>query len=134
MATKFKVPKSLPACADLLKELRDKRYALQHEVDAIKAQEKEVEDHLVESLSKAESAGIAGKHALAKVNVSVKPLLEDFGALWEYARKKNLPELFQRRVNETAVKERWEEGIEVPGVGAFRAVKITLSAIKKGGA
>ena len=69
-AAPVKFPKTLGACADRVYELRAKRLAAQKDVDAIEAEEKALKEHIINTLPKSETTGVAGK--VARVTVVTK--------------------------------------------------------------
>jgi hypothetical protein len=48
--------------------------------------------------------------------------------IYDYVRRNNAFELMQRRLSDTAVRDRWEAGQEIPGVAHFN--KIEVSCVK----
>jgi len=131
MATevKYKFPKALGACADKLFELRNKRLAEQKKVDEIAAEETALKNHIIENLPKSEASGVAGK--LARVTVVTKqvPQVKDWDAFYKYVKKTGSFDLMQKRLIDGAIKERWEAGKEVPGVGHFNAVSVSINKV-----
>ena len=131
MATevKYKFPKALGACADKLFELRNKRLAEQKKVDEIAAEETALKNHIIENLPKSEASGVAGK--LARVTVVTKqvPQVKDWDAFYKYVKKTGSFDLMQKRLIYGAIKERWEAGKEVPGVGHFNAVSVSINKV-----
>ena len=125
----FKLPKSLGACADRLYELRQRRLAVQKEVDKLAAEEAALREHIINTLPKSEASGIAGK--LARVTVITKqvPQVKDWDAFYKFVKKTGSFDLLQRRLTDQAMKERWEAGKEVPGVEHFNAVSISLNKV-----
>jgi hypothetical protein len=124
----FKLPKTLAACADLFYQTKQARLAQQKIVDELKARESLLENHLIDNLPKSEATGVAGKVARASVITKIIPTVNDWDELYKHIKKTGNFELLQRRLSETAVKERWEEKKVVPGVGTFN--KITISVTK----
>lgn len=126
---KFKLPKSLAACADRLYEVRQKRLDQQKVVAALEEEERALKNHLIDNLPKSDASGVAGK--LARVTVVTKdvPQVKDWDALHKYIKRTGQFELFQRRLADNAVRERWEAGKEVPGVERFKAVSISLNKV-----
>lgn len=56
---------------------------------------------------------------------SVRPTIMDWGKLEEFIREHNAVDLLQKRLTESAVKLRWDDGIQVPGVGIQTVDKVT---------
>lgn len=125
----FKFPKGLGACADKLYQLKQKRLDAQKVVDAFAAEESALKNHIIDNLPKSDASGIAGK--LARVTVVTKevPQVTDWEQLYKYVKKTGDFSLLQRRVGDAAIKERWENGKEVPGVGHFNAVTISMNKV-----
>jgi hypothetical protein len=127
-----KLPKSLGQCADLLYATRQTRLALQREVDELQAQETAIKDHLINTLPKDDSTGAAGKVARVQITVSSKATAEDWPKVYEFVRKYRRFDLLYRRLNDSAVKEMWDAGKEIPGVGKFNVVGVSCTALKGG--
>ena len=125
----FKLPKALGACADMLYDVRQQRLTLQKEVDALAEREALIRDHLIESLPKSDASGVAGKAARAQVRVKAVPQVTDWDKFYGHIKKKGEFELLNRAVNRAAVAERWEAGKEVPGVGRFNQVSISITKL-----
>jgi len=125
----YKFPKGLGACADKLYQIKQKRLDAQKIVDAFAAEESALKNHIIENLPKSDASGIAGK--LARVTVVTKevPQVTDWDALYKYVVKTKDFSLLQRRVGDAAIKERWEAGKEVPGVGHFNAVTVSMNKV-----
>ena len=135
----FKVPKTLPKklaqCADLLYLARQERLEVQKRVDAIQELEVRLKDRIIAELPKSEASGISGRVARAQFDrKSVPQVSEEAGgwpAFYAFVAREKAFDLLQRRLNEAAVKERWENKKRVPGVTAFHVV--TVSCTKLGG-
>lgn len=129
-ATKpYKFPKALGACADRFFELREKRLAMQKEVDAVEAEEKALKEHLIQNLPKSEASGVAGKKCRVSVVTKPIPQVEDWDAVYKYIKRTGSFELLQRRLADGAVKERWEAGKEIPGVTHFNVVTLSVNKL-----
>lgn len=126
---KFKFPKTMGACADRLYELREKRLGEQKKVDVIEEEEKALKEHLIQNLPKSEASGVAGKVARVTVVTKVIPQVEDWDKFYAHIKKKGEFDLMQRRVSDTAVKERWDAGKQVPGVKTFNALTVSINKV-----
>lgn len=126
---KYKFPKAMGACADKLYELRNKRLSIQKLVEEIQSEETALKNHIIDNLPKSEASGVTGK--LARVTVVTKevPQAQDWDVLYKYIKKTGSFELLQRRLTAAAIKERWEEGKEVPGVGHFTVVDVSINKV-----
>lgn len=126
---KFKFPKTMGACADRLYELRQKRLEMQKEVDKIAAEEAALKEHIINTLPKSEASGVAGKLARVTVITKVVPQVKDWDAFYKYVKKTGEFDLMQRRINDGAIKERWEAGKEIPGVEHFNTVSVSINKV-----
>lgn len=126
---KFKFPKALGACADRVYTLRQQRLEAQKAVDLIEAEEKALKEHIINTLPKSETTGVAGK--LARVTVVKKdvPQVKDWDAFYKHVKKTGDFDLLQRSLTKTAVEARWEAGKKIPGVEAFKAVSLSINKV-----
>jgi len=125
----IKMPKTIGACADMLYELRAKRSAAQKIADELEAQEKAVKEHIIQTLPKSEASGVAGKVARVTVVTKDVPQVENWDDFYKHVKKTGSFDLMQRRLADTAVKERWDAGKQVPGVKVFHAVSVSLNKL-----
>jgi len=123
------LPKTDAACADLLYETREARLQLQRQCERLEKGESALKEHFINTLPKSNTSGIAG--LIARIQIEVKPIpqVEDWDAFYKYVKINNAFELLQRRLNESAVKERWEDHVELPGVVVFNAKKVSCVKI-----
>lgn len=126
--SKFKIPKKPGECADLLYTLRADRLALEKQAEEIKVNENALKEHLIATLGKDQAAvGVIGNIATVKVIPSVIPVATDWDAIWEYIQKNKATDMLQRRLNDKAVKDRWENGVSVPGVDKMSVDKVSVT-------
>lgn len=126
---KFKFPKTMGACADRLYQVRELRLAEQKKVDEIEAEEKALKEHIIQNLPKSDASGVAGKIARVSVVTKIIPQVEDWDKFYAHIKKKGEFDLLQRRVSDTAVKERWDSGKQVPGVKTFNALTVSINKV-----
>jgi hypothetical protein len=138
----FKKPKSMALAADLLWTKQEERKKAQAIADALEAEEKDLKAWIIDELPKSQASGIAGK--LCRVTAVRKevPQVSDWpkfyaGLVAEYQahlRRKDGQQdgafsLLQRRLGDTAVKERWENGHGVEGVGKFTVTSLSINKV-----
>jgi hypothetical protein len=126
---KVTLPKTLGACADMLYKLRDQRYALRAQIEELEEQESAIKDHLIKNLPKSQSKGISGKVANVKVESRDEPVVQDWDKFYANLKKKGEFDLLNRALNKRAVKERWEDGKTVPGVGTFKVTTVSVTKL-----
>ena len=108
-------------------EIRDKRLAADKIAANLKEQEVMFEQSIITELLKNESMGAAGSHYRVTLKKDTKPTTTDWTQVFEYIKLNDAFDIVQRRLTEGAVKARWEEGIEIPGVSKFQTTKLTVA-------
>ena len=129
MSNEFIFPETLGECADLLYEKKQQRLELQREVARIEAEEKALKARLIEELPKSNSTGIAGVKARVSIVQKDIPTVEDWSRFYSYVEENKCFELLQKRLSDAAIKERWENGEEVPGVAKFTLSNLSLNKL-----
>ena len=114
-----KTAKAMANLADQWWTLRIIRLNMQRELDDIAKQENNAKQALIDSLVNTGSTAIGGLLVSVAHKRTDKPRATDWDAVWQWAKKHDAPDIYQRRLGENAVKERWADGIEIPGVEAF---------------
>lgn len=129
----MKYPKTLGTCVDKLYRMREKRLEVQRADEVLlkklKADEAAMEDHILETFTKDKLEGARGKIAAVSISRTVVPNVEDHDAFLKYVFKKKAFDLLTKAVCRAAVRERWDDGKAVPGIGKF--VKLGLSLRKR---
>lgn len=121
--------KNLPQIVDELYGIRSERLEVNKAVKELKEAEVRLSNLLIDELEKGEASGIAGRQAKAFVKVSTVPKIEDVEALVRYALKTKQLDLLSVSVNPAAVRERWDNGKAVPGVGSTQVVKLSVTKL-----
>lgn len=111
---------------------RTNRLALQKQVEALEEAEKNLKAKIMEGMTEAGLTAAGGQLLRVSLETEYQPTITDFGALSRYIKSHDAFELLHRRVNSAAVKERWDAGEEVDGVGKFPVPKLKTSVVKKG--
>ena len=129
-ARTFKLPKTLAAAADALYQVRAKRLEAAKGVEELQAEETALKNYLIENLPKSDASGVAGKLCRVSIVTKVKPRVEDWDAFYKYVGRTKSYDLLQRRLAEKAVEERWDAKKQVPGVGTFNVVDVSIGKVK----
>ena len=117
------------AKADLLYNTTKARLLLQKQVEEYDKLESQIENYFIEKLPVSNATGLAGKVARVQVKPREIPTAEDWPSIHKYILKNKSFDLLQRRLNESAIKERWENKIRIPGVGKFIAKKVSCTKL-----
>jgi hypothetical protein len=127
---KFRMPRTMGKCADKLYELRQKRLAMQKEVDAVAAEERALKAHIIDNLPKSQASGIAGKTARVTVVTKEEPQVKDQDAFRKYMNRTKRFDLANKlRPSAPAIRDMWEEGKDIPGVEKFNVVTVSLNKV-----
>ena len=126
---------SAPALADLadqLNETKKKRLAADKVANELKAQEVALHDRLLLQMQKQDISAIGGQ----TVRVELKrepdymPHVTNWPEFYSFIINEEDFSLLERRPSRAAMKERWEAGVEVPGVEKFPIYKLGMSQVK----
>ena len=123
------LPKKLGTCVDRLYTLREERKTLQGKIDAIKEKETEIKEHLIANLDKQDAQGVAGKKAKASITKQTVATPKDWDKFYQYLHKTKSYALMQRRLNDKACRELWEDGKTIPGVEPFNVLKVNVRKV-----
>jgi hypothetical protein len=126
-----KLPGKPGPTADLLYQTREARYAVNKVVEALEKQEADCRDWLIANLKKGEAGGATGYMAYAEVYTEPTPQVEDWDKFYAYIARTKAWELLTRALGKAAIKERWDNKKEIPGVVAFNAVKVSITKKKR---
>ena len=121
----------LATVIDLYNHARATRLASQKVVDDMETTEKKLKADLIAALKEGELTAAGGKTAIAKLVIKNEPALKSIDDLYRHIRDTGEFDLLYRRVNNTAVKARWDLGVVVPGVESYPVESLSLSQIKE---
>lgn len=128
-----KFPTKLGACIDLAYTSRAERIEYQREVDGtlakMRANEQALEDHIINTFSKADIEGAKGSLASASITRAVYPKVVDWDKAWAFIVKYKAYDLMERRMAKVAFRERHGAGIAIPGVEPFEKMDLSLTKI-----
>jgi hypothetical protein len=102
------------------------RLALDREARLLKSEEDGLKALLHQTMSDMGLTELNTPEGKAVITEKQKPYISDFAALEGYIREHGALDLLQKRLTESAVKLRWEDGIQIPGVGLEVEQKLTL--------
>lgn len=125
----IKLPKSLAACADLLYQTQQQRYEIQHSTEKLAKLETALKARFIAELSTEDTTGIAGKVARVSITSKTVPVVEDWEEFWAKFNKNKDKDLLTRAISADAVRQRWEAGKAVPGVGTFISKSLSIKKV-----
>ena len=122
-----KVSSHLPDLVDAYIAKRDERLKLDKEAAALKEHEDDLHKVIIAKLREQGATAYGGLRGVVKMHENVEPNVEDWPQTYEYIKANDAWELLHKRITVTAVKERWDAGEAVPGVGRVTKYKLTVS-------
>jgi hypothetical protein len=125
----FPVPSSIPEAVDLYYTTRQRRLDLQKKTDELDEIEKALKSYLIEALNSEESMGMAGKIARVEIKEKEKPTITDWHQTMKWIAETESWDCIQRKLSDRAIKDRWEEGEEIPGVGKIVVKELSLHRV-----
>ena len=69
-------------------------------------------------------------NGIVKMSTLIEPVATEWTLIWDHIKETGEFDLLHRRLTSLAVKARWEEGIELPGVGKQEVYKLSVSGAK----
>jgi hypothetical protein len=125
-----RISSHLPDIVDAYISIRAQRLQLERQVNELKEQEDLLNGHIINHLRIQGMTAVGGKAGFVKLRELDEPEVQDWTLLYEFIKNNDAWELLHRRVGSTAVKERWEAGEQVPGVGHKSVYKLSVSGAK----
>lgn len=117
---------SLSYRIDQLYLLTQERLKLQRTVDKMKADEDGLREAYISEMKKANMDFCTGEVGSIKIKPVEAAEVTSYPDLYQYIKETGSFDLLQRRVSLTGLRERWQEGSEVPGVARVVELKGTL--------
>lgn len=123
----LKIPAKIGEAVDMLYQMRGARQRYAALEASVKAAETLVKDALLKKFGKESMDGAAGAQASMSVNPRPIPQLKDDKKFFAFVHKHKRFDLLQRRLNDGAIKEMWENNKAVPGIDKFVALVISVT-------
>ena len=123
----LRVPATLGACADLLYRLRADRLKLTAQVEALKQQEKRLGDHLSKNLKADDAVGVIGRVAQVTMHSADVGKAVDWDAFYAHVRKTGHFDLLERRLSNSALRERWAAEEAIPGITPQKIFSLSVT-------
>lgn len=73
-----------------------------------------------------QGSGVDLGDVLIEYNTTMKPVAEDWSAIHQFIKDNDAIDLVHRRLTESAVQLRWDDGVTIPGVGDKLVEKIKV--------
>jgi hypothetical protein len=118
--------------ADKLWTLREQIRALEKQKTELERDKERLEYDLMGLMEEQGLDKASGKLATISVSETIVPQVTDWDDFWTFVRKRNLPELIQRRVSATAYREVLDErgSKGVPGTTPYSKRRLNVTTLK----
>jgi len=121
----------------VLKDLVDRFKAAEFErrrLDAMAMQLKQEENalkaELMAAMQESDTRAASGSEVVVTVAHFPEPVIQDWTAFTEYMSKIADFSLIERRPAKLAIKERWADGVGIPGIGTFTVTKLLVNKLR----
>jgi hypothetical protein len=119
-------PQSIGEAVDLLYEKRAARLLIERDAADLKKIEGALKAHIIQKLGEQTLEGAKGKLATATITYSDEAIVKDWVMLRAYIIAEDAWEMVQKRVSITALRERWKNGVAIPGVEKYQDTDLSL--------
>ena len=118
--------------ADEFWVVKQKRLAADKVAKELKANESACEAKLIEQMLRQTISAVGGGDVIFTMGAPTQePVVTDWQEFWQYIKKEDDISLVEKRPGRAAIKERWETGAQIPGVGKFPVYKLNKQGVKK---
>lgn len=121
----------LGTAIDKLYALRAERLEAEKQIKVMKSNELALRITIKRLLDAASLEGGRGASASASIQYSTEPTAKDWPAIYDYIRDNDAFDMLQRRLASTAVKDRWDSGIIIPGIEKFDTWDLSVTKRSK---
>ena len=119
----------LSALVDAFDVQRKERLAADKVAKALKRDEEEMSQRLIAVMYENEAHFAAGKNVRVKLNVTSKPVANDWQKVYDYMMENDAMDLVQKRLHHSAIDDRIEEGEEIPGIEFVQVNKLSIGKL-----
>jgi hypothetical protein len=124
--------KELAQRADTYAKIKAQRLAADKTAASFKIEESKAKAFLMETMLAQGITAIGGSVIRLELDSEPvqEPIVEDWPKLYAHIKKTGDFSLLEKRIGKAAVKEQWENGKKLPGVGSFPVWKLHEHAVK----
>jgi len=125
------VEETLGELIDRRYELRATRMALDKEVQALKKDERALDDEVLEKLKEVGLEKASGHIASMGINSVTVGTVEDWDKVHEFIRERNFFHMLERRLSQPAYRELLDLEKGVPGITPTVLTKLSLTKVSR---
>jgi hypothetical protein len=120
----------LPDLVNQYISARSQRLAIEKDAAEIKEHEELLKKAIISKYQEQGLKSLGAANGIVKMSSSMEPIASDWLEIHAYIQSTGTFELLHRRLANLAVKERWEAGMELPGISKQEIFKLTVSGTK----
>jgi len=120
----------IKSLVDEYDDVKQRRLATDRAAKELKGQETRLKEKITNELRESGLAAAGGSVLTVTLKPKDKPVAEDWPQLYVYIRSTDAFDLLHKRLTEAAVKARWEDSIQVPGVGKYIVYDLSESRVR----
>jgi len=124
-------PKDLGRLVDELDTRRHHRLQTEKVLEDCKKREDEMKQLVLAALAAAGLDGARGRHAQVTRKLTPTPVVKDWALFYAYVKKQGAFDLLHRRLTTTAVLERWEQGVKIPGLDQEQRLTLHVTSLRR---
>jgi hypothetical protein len=121
---------ALPDLANNYISARAERLRLEKLAEEVKSREEILKDAIISKMREDGMTAIGAENGLIKMSELIEPVATDWMQVWSHIQKTGDFDLLHKRLANLAVKARWEQGEEIPGVTSTTIFKLSVSKAK----
>lgn len=99
--------------------VRKQRLSLQREADLLEQKEKALTNDLINSMVSRDVDTITDGEDQVTLVTTLEPVATNWPTLLDYIRQNDALDILQKRLTPSAIKARWADGQDVPGVDSL---------------
>ena len=113
--------------ADLLETTRSKRLEADKKAATLKAEENRLKGILITHMEGNDLSSVGGQSCVVNRLTKQRAIACDWNEIHKFIIENDAFDLLQRRLKDSAIKERLDDGVDVPGVSLMDYSHITYS-------
>lgn len=117
----------LPDLIDNYIATRDRRLLLDKQAADLKEQEEDLKKIIISKFREGFITAQGSKNGIVKMKRSVEPVPNDWSLIYDYIQDHDAFDLLHKRLTAVAVKARWDDGVDIPGVGSTEVFTLSVS-------
>jgi hypothetical protein len=121
------ISSQLPDLVDQYIAARTQRLAKDKEAEELKEFEELLKKAIIAKYQEQGINALGAKNGTVKMTKLVEPVAENWQEIWDYIKETGRFELLHRRLANLAVKELWNDGQVLPGIGQQDVYKLSVT-------